>query len=193
MSRSASRHPIRPYEFGLPLRIVIGAIMAALAVPTLVGCTQRVERHAAQTGGPTLPEGQNGRLLAAASLGDIFSVQQLVNQGADIDARASNGTTALMGASYAGYPRTAQFLIARGAQVNAKSADGLTALHYAAGAGYSEIVGSLLDAGADPNAKTAEGVTPLMKAAQAGHEKTVERLVAGGATADASIISPANR
>ena len=108
-----------------------------------------------------MPEGRNGQLLSAAALGDIFSVEKLLNEGTDINARASNGTTALMGAAYAGYPRTTEYLILRGAQIDAQSTDGLTALHYAAGAGYTEIVGKLLDAGADPNAKSADGTTPL--------------------------------
>ena len=118
-------------------RTIAIAMLAPLALFALESCTPRANRQVMEEGQPTLPEGRNGQLLSAAALEDIFSVEKLLNEGTDINARASNGTTALMGAAYAGYPRTTEYLILRGAQIDAQSTDGLTALHYAAGAGYT--------------------------------------------------------
>ena len=158
------------------------AVLTPLASMALEGCaTRAAPQTSAAVDRPSLPEGPDGKLLTAAVSGDIFSVERLLKEGADINARASNGTTALMGAAYSDYPRTTRLLIARGADVNATSADGLTALHYAAGAGNTEIVGALLTAGADPNATSMDGTTPLMRAARAGRDETVKQLIAGGA------------
>ena len=161
-------------------------MLTPLASMALEGCAPRASSEASATvDRPTLPAGPDGRLLSAAVDGDIFSVERLLNEGVNVNARASNGTTALMGAAYSDYPRTTKLLIARGAEVNARSADGLTALHYAAGAGNTEIVDLLLMAGADPNELSVDGTTPLMWAARAGRDATVKRLIAGGATAEA--------
>ena len=147
--------------------MVAALLLPPLAAIALESCATRADTKSPATiTRPTLPPGQDGKLLAAAAGGDIFSVDELLGAGADVDARASNGTTALMGAAYNGYPRTARLLIARGAQVATKSADGATALHYAASGGDAEIVGELLKAGADPNAKSVDGTTPLMWAAR---------------------------
>ena len=183
---SRSKSAIRPGS-----RAIAIAMLAPLVLLALESCAPRANRQVSEVGAPTLPEGMDGRLLSAAALGDIFSVEKLINEGADVNARASNGTTALMGAAYAGYPRTAEYLISRGAQIDAQSADGLTALHYAAGAGHTDIVGRLLDAGADPNMTSGDGTTPLMKATRAGREATVKRLVAGGAVTDSTSESGA--
>lgn len=161
----------------------LGAVMVFLALVSmaLANCATRGDTQTPTADRPTLPAGPDGKLLAAAAFGDIFRIEDLLNEGADVNARASNGTTALMGAAYGEYPRTAEYLLARGADVNAKSADGLTPLHYAAGAGNTVVVGILLKAGADPNGRSIDGTTPLMRAAGAGREDTVKRLVAGGA------------
>lgn len=169
------------------MQILAVAMLTPLAPMTLEGCAPRTSSEAsAAVEKPTLPAGPDGSLLSAAVGGDIFGVERLLNEGVNVNARASNGTTALMGAAYSDYPRTTRLLIARGAEVNARSADGLTALHYAAGAGNTEIVDILLMAGADPNALSVDGTTPLMRAARAGRDKTVKRLIAGGALAEAT-------
>jgi ankyrin repeat protein len=161
-------------------------MLTLLVSVALQGCAPRASSEASATPDrPTLPAGPEGSLLSAAVNGDIFSVERLLNEGANVNARASNGATPLMGAAYRDYPRTTRLLIARGGEVNARSADGLTALHYAAGAGNTEIVDVLLMAGADPNASSLDGETPLMRAARSGRDEAVKRLVAGGATAEA--------
>ena len=163
-------------------RTIAIAMLAPLALFALESCTPRANSRLWKKDNQRCPKDGTAS-CSRRLLWDIFSIEKLLNEGTDINARASNGTTALMGAAYAGYPRTTEYLILRGAQIDAQSTDGLTALHYAAGAGYTEIVGKLLDAGADPNAKSADGTTPLMRAARAGREETAKRLLAGGATA----------
>jgi ankyrin repeat protein len=138
--------------------------LTAILVLALPGCQDREPRLADP--GLSLPQGNDGQLLARAGEGDIFAVDALLQQGANVNARASNGATPLMGAAYFRYPRTLELLLARGADVNAQAANGATALHYAASGGSVEVVEMLLRAGADPQAKAADGSTPLVWAEQ---------------------------
>jgi uncharacterized protein len=135
---------------------------------------------------PVLPPGADGDLLQAAALGDIFRVEELLDEGADVNARTSTGATALMGALYNRFPRTAELLIARGADVNARSDRGRTALHQAAWEGYAEIATLLLRRGADPDARADDRTTPLMWAAMKGRVAVARVLIAGGADIDAT-------
>jgi ankyrin repeat protein len=58
-------------------------------------------------------------LFNAAISGDATTVQALLARGADVNARANNGATALMLASQNGHNEVVQDLLAKGADVNA--------------------------------------------------------------------------
>ena len=60
-------------------------------------------------------------LFLPARDGHTKEVKALISAGADVNAKAKNGTTALMAASYNGHTEIAQALIAARADVNAKS------------------------------------------------------------------------
>jgi ankyrin repeat protein len=159
------------------LRVSAVLLMAAFVQHLLAACADQATADLdAAKPAISLPQGKDGKMMAEAAGGDIFSVDQLLKDGADANTRASNGTTALMGAAYGGYPRTAELLLARGAQVNARSNDGATALHYAASGGDADVVRILLRAGADPNAKTADGASPAAWAERTGHGSLVPLL-----------------
>jgi ankyrin repeat protein len=65
-------------------------------------------------------------------------------EGAEVNARDSEGETALMAASAGGHRDIVQKLLSKGAQVNAKSKPGVTALMYASLSGHREVVQLLL-------------------------------------------------
>ena len=67
-------------------------------------------------------------LVEAASKGDTDKVQALLAKGADVNAKAYNGYTALMSAAWGGHTDIVQALLAKGADVNAKQKNGSTAL-----------------------------------------------------------------
>jgi Tfp pilus assembly protein PilF len=77
-------------------------------------------------------------------------VQLLKAKGISMDARAEDGSTALMIASNTGRADAVRILLSLGANPNAKADTGWTALLGAADEGNQEIVKLLLDAGADP-------------------------------------------
>jgi ankyrin repeat protein len=75
----------------------------------------------------------------------LDTVVALVRAGADVNARADAGLTALMWASS---PRMVKFLLAHGAQVNLRDDHGYTALDHQAGLAGQEIDRVLKQAGA---------------------------------------------
>jgi ankyrin repeat protein len=102
-------------------------------------------------------------LLAAVSAGDKEVVQRLLRQGADVNARAEDSTTALMLATAFGDIQLVNVLLEHGADVNAKNRARATALMWAVG--DADKVRALLERGADVNARADSGRTPLMIAA----------------------------
>ena len=109
-------------------------------------------------------------------------MQALIDNGADVNAKADNGGTALMGASIGGHKEIVQLLLANGADVNAKGNNGETALMAASSLGHKEIVQLLLAKGADINAKANGGETASTLASREGHKEIVQLLLARGVT-----------
>lgn len=122
-------------------------------------------------------------LMYAALYGDAALVRDLLDKGADPNARNAEGVTALMWAP----PDLAktQLLLQRGADPNARSADARTPLLIAAGfTGSSAVLKALIDAGAELNARGASLVgptVPLTEAAIVGDAEAFKLLVAAGA------------
>lgn len=97
----------------------------------------------------------------------VAEIQELIKNGADINAKDAAGWTALASAARNSFaPQTIDVLIQNGANVNEKYTDGSTPLMLAAGFNTSEkILSALLRNGADINAKSNEGWTALTWAA----------------------------
>jgi ankyrin repeat protein len=92
--------------------------------------------------------------------GNRWTVKALIVEGADVNAKAENGTTALMNAAVNGH---------RGTVKNA------------AEWGHTGTVKALIVGGADVNAKAENGTTALMNAVVNGHTGIVKLLKKAGA------------
>jgi uncharacterized protein len=97
------------------------------------------------------------RIWASAS-GKLNVVQTLLAKGAEVNAKANDGETALMRASASSYTfggrlDVVQALFANGAEVNAAERFGRTALMMASESGILDVVQALLAKGAEVNAK----------------------------------------
>ena len=118
-------------------------------------------------------------LMYAVLYGDLASVRQLLDGGADPNIRNDAGATALMWAI--GDVEKTRLLVDRGANVNAKSDDGRTPLLIAAGLpGSRAVVSLLIDHGADVSAKAIGLIgetNPLSEAAYTGDEAVFRLLV----------------
>ena len=134
---------------------------------------------------------QNTPLHIATLFGHNEIIVQLLNAGADVNARNRIGETPL---GYIGNRNLEglNILIKAGADVNAQEMDGTTALMMATykGVGSEDLVISLLNAGADVDIKDQEGRTALDWALHSPQYSisTTNRLVEAGA--DVSIIKP---
>jgi ankyrin repeat protein len=115
----------------------------------------------------------------------------LIAQGADVNAKTSEGSTPLHKVANRGWEDMAKLLIAHGADVNAKTNEGRTPLHYTVLPYYQTQMAKLLIAkGADINAKDNQGSTPLHWVAKyrwggSGRKQMAELLIAQGADVNA--------
>ena len=90
----------------------------------------------------------NVDLLEAAEADNTAKVEQLLKQGADVNAGTGGSGTALMFAAGMGQTEMVKALIEAGVDLNAKQEDGMTVLMVAAERGHTEIVEILKRAGA---------------------------------------------
>ena len=115
----------------------------------------------------------------------------LLNNGAQVDLRTSNGLTALQLASQNGHIGVVNALLDKGAAIDAKEPGyGMTPLLYASWQGQTAIVEALLAKGANPNLSNSQGMTPLMAASQHCHVGAVQALLSHKADPN---IQAANR
>lgn len=113
---------------------------------------------------------------------DMRSVKWLVEHGADVTHKDSEGATALHALirSGTGSPKDSlvRYLIAHGADPNARDQEKKTPLHYAAIEGPPVVVSVLCELGADIDAQDSNGCTPLFFAAVGGNVGMVSALLA---------------
>lgn len=113
---------------------------------------------------------------------DPEKVRLLVNRGANVNVRSTQGRTPLMVACLRpGGSETVGLLLKRGADVSIRDNRGDTALGLAAGTGDQKTVQMLLARGADPNAPTVRGESALYLATRSRSEAVIRLLVKRGA------------
>jgi ankyrin repeat protein len=155
-------------------RTALAALLALLTVTTLLswGC-----------GKQDSPEQLNKELLVEAIEGNSAVVQQLVNQGADLNARDADGKAPLHLAVENDHAMTVQLLVNLGADVNAQDDRGWTPLHIAAFSNNTKAAKLLLDNGANINAQDDLGWTPLNISADLRYEEISRLLIERGGVA----------
>jgi ankyrin repeat protein len=124
-------------------------------------------------------------LNQAAARGNSEMLITLLASGSDVNAKSSEGWTALMLAAEKGHTAIMEILLAEGANTETKSEQGWTALIDAAVAGHWTAIEVLLAAGANTETKSKQGMTALIYAAASGHSKAVEILCQNGANIEA--------
>ncbi|MFP4081507.1 MAG: ankyrin repeat domain-containing protein [Candidatus Aminicenantes bacterium] len=136
---------------------------------------------------PDVEEADITALMEASRRGHTSVALDLMEAGADIDAKDDYGVTALMYAAISGSTEIMQKLIEQGADVNAKSQNGRTALVEVLTSENDHppgIIQSLMEAGAEVNVRICQGLTPLMLAAS-GNPEIVKMLIEAGADVNA--------
>jgi ankyrin repeat protein len=133
----------------------------------------------------TVGSSVDSRLVEAAKNHDAKTVRALVSQHAEVNARADDGSTALLWAAHSNDLDLAELLLAAGADANAANEFRMTPLSQACTNGSDAFVRLLLKSGANPNTPIGTGVTPLMTCAKSGSVDAVKRLVEFGAAIEA--------
>ncbi len=190
--------------------------ISLLLLPLLLGSCQQVTKSmtdsdlymrpaSKQKGIPPKDEAVESLVLAAFE-GNLPALQAAIAAGADINALAQNGRTALMAASDAGHANCVQALLQAGAKTdimavsysfgpfppgmcvtpNFKALERRTALGYAAYKGHGDCVTLLVEAGANVNivSRNISLQTPLMNCAEHGDLASVKLLLSHGAKID---------
>ena len=119
-------------------------------------------------------------LQATVASGDRQAVEDLLDKGADVNAKGERGV-ALHVAAWKGHKDIAELLITRGADVDAKATWGHTPLHIAAREGHKAVAELLISKSVDVNAKTRDGKTPMSLAKEKRHKEIIELLRKHGA------------
>jgi len=119
----------------------------------------------------------------ADGLLDIVTV--LVNAGADLNLKSTEGFSPLFAAVQNKHKPVVEYLLSKGARVDEKNGPkGVSALYRACFDGSLDIAKVLVDAGADVNLKSTEGFTPLYIAVGNKRKPLVEYLLSKGAPVD---------
>ncbi len=133
----------------------------------------------------TAAETSDSQLLEATKNQDAKAVRALLSQKADVNARSSDGSTALLWLAHWNDMDTAELLLKAGADANTTNDFRMTPLSQACINGSAEFVRLLLKSGANPNLAIATGETPLMTCAKTGSADAVRLLVEHDAAVNA--------
>ena len=101
---------------------------------------------------------------------------QILGNGADVETRAEERSTALMVAALHGHTQVIKTLLEKGAEVNATDRMGGTALMAAASAGHADVVKQLLAAGSDRWLRRWNGEMAATLASFRGHKDVLASL-----------------
>ena len=161
-----------------------GAIAAAALVLSIVGPLTAVAQSPARVAADANSRrvtALDRALYEAAEAGDLRDIEELLKNGASVNAVIHGDGTPLLGAARKGQLAAVTLLLGRGADPNVPVPGDGTALIAAAAAGHSEIVSLLLDRGADPNLGVPGDGNPLIMAASEGRVDVVTQLLGRGA------------
>ena len=124
---------------------------------------------------------QANELVDAARNQDGKAVRALLAKKADVNARSTDGATALLWAAHWDDTNSAEALLSGGADPNLGNDFKMTPLSQACTNGNAALVRLLLKSGANVNTPIATGETPLMTCARTGNVDAVKLLVEFGA------------
>ncbi|XP_076442764.1 uncharacterized protein LOC143281437 [Babylonia areolata] len=119
-------------------------------------------------------------IIAAARMGELAVLEQLLKMGADPDSRDHRGMTALMFSVMYGMKKVTRLLLSYGANLNLRSTMGETPLLMAISSDSLEVAKILLEAGANVNDVSDDGYPALMVAAYSNFTNIVRLLLSYG-------------
>lgn len=106
-------------------------------------------------------------------------VKQLIERGANVDARSNHNLTPLIEAAHLGHLEVVKILVQNGVDVNTATKKGWTALMWSGEKGHVEVVRFLLQSGADKSLKNNLGKTAVEIAEAKGQQEVVKIMKEG--------------
>ena len=106
-------------------------------------------------------QGQSLPFFEAAKAGDVASLRQHLDEGANVEGKDSTQFTALHWAASLGHAEIATLLLEHGAETDSLDGHGSTPLHLAAFLGHPGVAKILLEHGADPIKTNKSPHTPV--------------------------------
>jgi ankyrin repeat protein len=178
---NSKTHLARPNGFMPAITLAIAFLLLCFS-----GCGKQEEEEPATDAEPPVLNGSfpiaEPALSHAVIAGDIARIRELIDAGADVNAKDALDRTPLHLAAFHGRTEIIDLLIAHGADVNARDLTATSPLHAAVVAGkQGEAVRMLLDRGADLHAINEEGQSALHLAAATGQPKLTKFLIERGA------------
>lgn len=178
-------------EKNLPILLRLGLQRPATSVNT-VQASQSSSQARQQTGdhkfSTSASSSQNdsttNQLMIACQNGDLKTVEQLLENGADIHAKNSDGWTALDYAIWQNQDIVTQYLLSKGALIDATTNDNFTPLMLACRFSSPKIVQLLLQNKANVHAKNQDEWTALHFAAKQNQDAIIKLLLEAGALID---------
>lgn len=116
-------------------------------------------------------------LISAAAEGNVETILELLESGADINATDHQGVTAVMAATQGNNVDAVKILIEQGADIDIRNNNQDNVLLYAGAEGLLEILQLAIGAGADTTLTNRYGGTALIPAADRGHVEIVKELL----------------
>lgn len=172
---------------------VMGALLENGAKPVFALASELETAEAGNT-----EQNKNATLINAILNHQTAEAINVINNGADADARSKRRIPALVLAASRKQVEIVDALVSKGADVNCRANDEsrgiaqITPLHVAAANGNSDILRILITNGASVNAKEKTGLTPLMSAAELGNIVNIILLVDQGADMNAQDLDGAS-
>lgn len=138
-------------------------------------------RHGPETEAIATDHLNNTGLFHMAWLGDLEGTKLFIDQGANVNARNTNGETALTEASLHGSLEVVNLLLLHGARIDvATDGEHWTPLLQAVRNDRREVVRSLLQHGADKHIKRKGGLDAVAEASCRGHHEIARMLIENG-------------
>lgn len=175
---------VTPLHFAAMRKLVL----AALEADAKGGHDELSRAWSKAMGLDTLGKTERERYVAVIKGADdnrAGTVRALLAGGANVNARAKDGSTPLHVAAASGDAAAIRALLTGGANVDARAKDESTPLHHAARFGKMASVRALLAGGADADARAKYGLTLLHFAVLSGDVATIHALLADGADVNA--------
>ncbi|KAJ5657955.1 uncharacterized protein N7484_001604 [Penicillium longicatenatum] len=133
--------------------------------------------------------GDKSGLLTLVRKGEVDRIEEVLEKGASVNTKDSNGQTALIIATSRGHELLVSLLLKFKAKTDLKGKNGETALSVAAQKGYENIAKLLLVHGANPNGSNVRGKSALSQAVTCGNLSMTTLLLNYGATANVLCIN----